>query len=269
MPGSDDLAPFIVPQTSGGIRYGQGKIISFNTATFENTIEWNRIRLKNLPLLGTTDALAYAPGQTVALLSIDASGAKGATQWAILGRFFVPGTDNAEDLVEWMTTALGRQVAAAVFADRIATAEDPNAGIRNAAGFGDLAPVTAGPPPPLPGPSVSLNISPAGVALVDLTARISPALVGASSVLGQFGQVGVTVSGATTVPATFGDSLLVELQDTDPSTGIIVGFRATAAVRITGLNEGLHTFKMVYSSGSSDDREQVIFGDRTIKVTGL
>jgi hypothetical protein len=91
----EDLAALFSQPPPPGVRYGQGKIVSWNRETFENIIDWNGVLLPNLPLLAGTDAYTFAEGHTVGLLGVDASGKRGAQSWWILGRLVVPGGTEA------------------------------------------------------------------------------------------------------------------------------------------------------------------------------
>lgn len=129
--GSDDLAPLLVSPKTGAVRYGQGVIISWNQTTFENVVEWNGARLRNLPVLSGTDALTYREGETVGLLGWDPGGRKGSSSWWILGRLILPGGNNAESVISWMTGSLGQAVAREVISETVHSETADNSVIYN------------------------------------------------------------------------------------------------------------------------------------------
>jgi len=247
MPGTDDLASLLTAAPSAGMRYGQGQIIQWDPETFENVILWNGQPLENLPIVGTTDALSYQPGQYVALHGLDASGEKGATQWWIAGRILVPGSDNAEQIVDFLRGSLAREIAAQVFVDRIHSVYDATNAQRTSDSFGDPTTGTAG-------PSVTDVEIVTGSALIILSAGIefSTSNSAATGTPRVGGLVGVEIAGASSVtPDTsrgiFAQSFksrsggAISLVD-----GIINVTGASSVYLQTGLNPGVHTFTLKY-----------------------
>lgn len=90
-----DLARLVAPQTSfQGMRFSQGTILTWNPATFENTVDWKPtgaqggITLTNLPILGRIDGLSLKAGDVVGLMGWAPNGGFGS--WWILGELAVP-----------------------------------------------------------------------------------------------------------------------------------------------------------------------------------
>lgn len=91
--GSDDLTPFLVPPPTATMRFGQGRVISWDPTTLTNVIEWQGTRLEDLPVLAGIEALGITSGDTVGLAGWDPGGQAGNTQWFVLGRLHLPGED--------------------------------------------------------------------------------------------------------------------------------------------------------------------------------
>jgi hypothetical protein len=245
---TDDIAPLIVPTGTAGTRYGLGEIIAWNPDTFENTILWNGLRLTNVRLLGGTDALSYAPGQTLMLMGIDSSGDAAFTQWIILGRLFTPGTDNAEAIVDFMRGSLAREISAEVFADRIHPAYDGANAQRTSETFGDPTNGAAA------GPSVTGIDIVTGSALIMISAGIefSTSNNAANATPRVAGVVGVEISGATSIAPN--EEVGVSAQSIKSRSGaaitlvdgIVNATTVTAVYLQTGLNPGLHNFSLKY-----------------------
>lgn len=263
-----DLAPLFAAKDSPGIRYGLGKIISWNPDTFENIIDYNGLAITNMKLVGGTDALSYAPGQVLMLMFIDSSGAAGITQGIILGRLFTPGSDNAEALVDFLRGSLARQISAEIFVDRIHPAYDPAIAQRDSVDWGDP---TNGADP---GPSVTGVDIVTGSALIVISVNIefSTANDAASSNPRVGGAIGVEITGATSVAPdeeTGISAVSNKSRDGGAVTlvdGIINATTATGVYVQTGLTPGLHDFTVKYrkfSSGSDyvncDQRSITVF----------
>jgi len=246
MPGTDDLASLLTAAPSAGMRYGQGQIIAWDAETFENVILWNGQPLTNLPVVGTTDALSYQPGQYVALHGLDASGERGATQWWIAGRILVPGADNAEEIVSFMRGSLARQISAEIFADRIHSVVDTTTATRTSTAWGDPNTGTAG--PSLTGVSIET-----GTALIMLSAwmRFSTEDTTAINTSEYAGAVGLEISGATSVPpadlnATYVEMFKYNNGGITTTDGVFGVLSAAYTYPQTGLSAGLHNFTMKY-----------------------
>jgi hypothetical protein len=86
---SDDLVPLITggpgpSLTPPALRFRQGRVVSWNTATGSNTIDVGGAVLVDVPILNTGEAIALKAGHIVGLLAFNN------TFW-ILGRITVPG----------------------------------------------------------------------------------------------------------------------------------------------------------------------------------
>jgi hypothetical protein len=243
----DDLARLLVQQPVPGARFGQGRILSFNPDTFENVIDWNGVRLVDLPVKSATDALTFKPGDTVILSGWDAAGGKGVTQWWIDGRLIIPGEGAATQAVEWMTSALGAQVAAAVFGNRIQAETIADNEATSSTSYTNLA--TAGPT------LTGVEISDTGRALVMLYARMSGQKGGASIATPH---MSYQVSGATSSSPSDLRALQVSSETNDAV------YASTAVFLESFLNEGLHTFQAKYKMGSGQTEAR--FTQRTLIV---
>ncbi|MGH9247987.1 MAG: tail fiber domain-containing protein [Acidimicrobiales bacterium] len=81
----DNLGPLLTPPVEGaGLRFSQGRILSWDPNTFENLIEWKGITLSDLPVAAGVDALSFDIGDVVGMLGWNPTG--GAGSWWILGR---------------------------------------------------------------------------------------------------------------------------------------------------------------------------------------
>ena len=252
--------------TAGGAAgYGQGRIIAWDPGSFANQIAYRGGVLSNVPVLSGPDALTFRAGDTVAVVAFSPNG--GATSYFILGRIIVPGEGRGSEAIAWMTSELGRALAAAVFADRIQTKNEGMVGYRPVGGYGDLLAIPGLPtPPPTPGPYVEIDITSAGKALVFISCAVKTLM--SAGDLQQSGNVGVDVTGATVSPADHNDSLLWYYQPTASGSGT-AEVRATCAVEIPNLNQGPHRFALKYNCGNSSDPGEVHFYQRTITVMGF
>lgn len=236
------------------MRYGQGKVIAWNPETFENIIEWNGQSLHDLPVVGSTDALSFRPGQFVALHSVDSSGALGVTQWWIAGRLIVPGEGNAEQVVSFMRGQLAREISAEIFADRISNDYDEFVAERNLNTWGDP---TNGADP---GPSVTVNVSDAGRALVMVGCNTISSTLDSASVLGnQGGLIGVEVSGDTTLIPDNNRvlrSTMFKYNDGGAVT-LVDGVRVISTLSFSfpvEVNPGENTFTMKYAKSGATNK---------------
>lgn len=241
-----DLSRAFVTAPSPTMRYGQGRILAWDPDTFSNVIEWQGEPLRDLPVVGTTDALAYQPGQIVALHGMDADGSQGNTQWWIAGRLFTPGSDNAEAIVDFMRGSLARQISAEIFADRIHPVVDTTTATRTSTAWGDPNTGTAG--PSLTGVSIET-----GTALIMLSAwmRFSTEDTTAINTSEYAGAVGLEISGATSVApadlnATYMEMFKYNNGGITTTDGVFGVLSAAYTYPQTGLNAGLHNFTMKY-----------------------
>ncbi|GAB3224093.1 hypothetical protein GCM10027447_12340 [Glycomyces halotolerans] len=257
---SDDLAPFMVPDDSPGVRYGQGKIISWNAETFANVIEWNGQKLQDLDVLAGVDALSWAPGMFVSLKGVDASGSRGVTQWVIEGRIIRPGSGSAEEIISFMRGSLARQISAEILGDRFDADYMPENATRTLTTYGDPDGID-------PGPVVAdMEISEAGLAVVWLSA-MGGAQISGSGDFQQGGWMSVEVSGATSRPADDDRASFIDVFGGSTSGGFGINSTPGRAVVIEGLNEGAHTFTAKYRA--EDGTDGCFFYRRGMVVLGL
>lgn len=211
----DDLVPLLSQPAPSGVGFRQGVIVEWNGTTAENTVAVAGGIMQNLPILNTNEALSLAPGAVVGVLTAGST-------WFILGRITIPGTPEAASAL------------AAVFA-QIQVSTDNSTGTRNDASFGDLAGAAVG-------PSVAVNISSAGRALVLWSADY-----GQSSEWRDIttGGISVAVSGATTIAANGAYSLGSFLQhpvSPNPGWSLVAGGHQGAMMHLfEGLNAGSNT----------------------------
>jgi hypothetical protein len=86
-----DLAEIIAagqPKPNQGMHYGQGTILSWNAVTFENTIDFRGVTLRNVPLSDKIAGLSLKVGDIVGLLGWAPGGGFGS--WWIMGELGVP-----------------------------------------------------------------------------------------------------------------------------------------------------------------------------------
>lgn len=141
---TDDLSTLFVQQPTPAVRYGQGKILSWDPDTFAHRIEWNGVVLEDLPVLAGPAALSFTPGQSIGLLGFDPTGKRGITQWWVLSNLVLPGADNAAQAVAFMASGLAQSVIAqSVHTDQVATLESLSGSAGTDTGYTDLT--TAGP----------------------------------------------------------------------------------------------------------------------------
>lgn len=175
---SDDLGELFAPPPASPsleMRYRQGRVITFDQITLENTVDVGGTVLSNLPLLGVGESTLLAPGSIVGITSVQSL--RGTATWAILGRMVEPNTSDAFDAISLLSSW--------VAADSIATQET-----RSSNTFGDLA--TAG-------PAVTLVVRHTGRVLVTLSSQIQG--IDADPADGMGGIMSFEMSGANVVSA--------------------------------------------------------------------
>ena len=228
-----------------GLQFSQGTILSWNSDTFESAIDFRGVTLQNPPVLSGPDALTYRPGDVVALLGWSPNG--GFASWWIIGRVITPGPGAGAAAIDWMTSALGAQVAAAVFGNRIQFAVTVDNEATSSTSYTNLATV---------GPTVTdVEISDTGRALVMLYARMS-GQKGGSNI--STPHMSYQISGATSQSPSDLRALQVHSETDDAVTA------ATAVFMAEFLNEGLHTFQAKYKMGSGQTEAR--FTERTLIV---
>lgn len=99
---AEELDPLFDPPPEPGaqpLSYRQGRIVTFNLATLENTVQVGQTVLSNLPLLGVAEADTLAAGSVVGLLVTGA-------EYAIVGRFVRPNTAEAVDAINRLSSQI-------------------------------------------------------------------------------------------------------------------------------------------------------------------
>lgn len=115
------------------------------------------------------------------------------------------------------------------------------------------------------GPSISdVSIGPSGIAMVWLGAQAHATSSGGSPGFGQTGFMSVNVSGASSVSPLDANSF--QVTHTDLGGDSFSGGRSMAVARISGLNEGTHTFAARYRV---DGNTPFFWRAREIVVIGL
>lgn len=225
---TDDLAPLFTSQPdrpAQPMSYRQGIIQTWNPVTLENTVLVGRTALTNLPVLGVGEAASYAAGITVGLAVVEST-------WAIIGRFVIPATTDAQDAIT--------QVGQRAFTSTVITNE-----ATSSTSYTDLATV---------GPRVSdVRIPASGKAEVTISAQFAAAVAPLTA-----GSVGVEVSGGASIAPSSHRSLFL--------IGNTAALNATRVVQFEGLPPGsLCTFTLKYlTNGSSHE-----FANRDITVKTL
>lgn len=80
---TDNLAS-LFPPASAGAQLGQGVILTWDSSTGSNTVDWAGTVLTDVPILNTAEAITLKPGHVVVLLGQGGS-------WFIIGRVTKPG----------------------------------------------------------------------------------------------------------------------------------------------------------------------------------
>lgn len=216
---TDDLTPLIVPTDPGAMRQSQGRILTWDPETFENTVDWRGITLTNVPVKSGVDALTYQPGDVVTLVGW-APSTGGVGSWWIDGRLVIPGAGRGEQAIAWMTGSLARALAGDLLhSDLVETAQN-----RSSTSFGDLATV---------GPSVTLEAE--GRALVTVSARVQPNSNNVAVM--SFEVSGASSLAPSTLRAVGGGAV-----------SDAVDISASRTVLVENLNPGSHTFTAKYAS---------------------
>jgi hypothetical protein len=85
-----DLTPLLRADPASAVRFGQGRVLAWDSAARTNTVEWRGVHLHNLPVIASTTSMSLGTGDLVALLGW--APAQGPGTWWILGRVIPPGT---------------------------------------------------------------------------------------------------------------------------------------------------------------------------------
>ncbi|HEX5542393.1 MAG TPA: hypothetical protein VFX60_12680 [Micromonospora sp.] len=216
-------------------------IVEWDPTNAANKVRVGAAILEDLNIFNSTEASQLKPGDVVGILTVGPS-------WFILGRLTVPRTPAAASSL------------AAVFS-RIVAATDPAEGTRASSAYGDLTGAAVG-------PSVTVNISPAGRALAFWKADYGH--TGTWSRI-TTGGISVAVSGATARAASADYSLGHFLEHPDAgNTGAALihgGNEACMMHLFEDLNPGLNTFTMKYRN--REGSTPVRFSAREIAVFAM
>ncbi len=230
--GSSDLAPLWglpgprVAKPSGPsspMHHRQGTILEWDPVTLANLVDVGGTPVQNLTVWGVGEAATYRPGVKVGIACIDGS-------WAIIGRWVIPGTADAQDAI----TMLGQQTYVAI----VAAAEDTTS-----TSFTDLLTV---------GPRVAdVPARASGKALVTVSAHLAPAdlLPGLAAM-----DFEITWDGGTFRSGSLETALTVAVTST---TGVLMGGSRTTLV--SGLTPGelyTYTAKYRHATGAGADFQQ-------------
>ena len=245
-----DYAAMLVQRPQGGVRYGQGELLSWNPETFENVVLYKGRRLENLPVKAGTDALSWVAGQSVELKIIDADGAQGVTQIVIDGRIITPGEGNAEQIIDFMRGNLARQIATQIFAENVHFSPILAPQIqRTSTSWGD--PDSGGDP----GPTIEDVHIATGTAIVFLTANSNAGTEFSNQELFG-GYMGVRVTGpenrSPDQHSYLGVRGSMAVINAPGPYQMGINVTPTVAALITGLPEGDYTFHAQYRSLNTD-----------------
>ena len=255
--GSGDLAGVIVQRDREFVGFAEGVIRSWDPSTFEHTINVRGTNLHDLDVAAGVEALTYQPGDVVLLTRWKPRSKKGSATYRIGsgGRVIIPGTGAAERAIAALRTNLAREVSAEIFAARIHSQSELASAGHSDDTYSDLT--------GSPGPTITdVEISPAGRALVLVTARINVMTLAGTTGTDEEGRMAYAISGATSRPAEDADMASARSVDLDKRNG--VGGRFTAVSLEEGLNPGLHTFTAKYrtfagGSANFDTRNLTVF----------
>lgn len=270
---SDDPAQLHAKPDLEFVGFAQGILRSWDSSTFENTVDVRGGRLTNLPVAAGVEALTYQAGNVVLLSRWKPRSGRGlATYWIGMGgRVIFPGTGAAESTIAFMRGTLvkqiiddlvaellvspaGQDLAAFVIGQRAHAAVVATDQATTSTSFTDLA--TVGPVVP------DVPVSAAGKAIVWVGSHsFATSQTPTSS---QFGVMSFEVTGATARAPSNDRAFTLGYVDVHELSA--VDATATTAVLLTGLSEGLHTFTAKYRSLNGDSYH---FENRTLVVIGL
>lgn len=244
----DDLGELFAPPPASPsleMRYRQGRIITFDQITLENTVDVGGTVMSNLPLLGVGEATLLVPGSIVGITAVQSL--RGTATWAILGRMVEPNSADAQDAISllssWITTSA------------IQTQETSSTN-----SYVDLATF---------GPSVTVTVRETGRILLVLTCQIQ--WIDADPADGRGGEVTVEMSGANTMSTATaeGPIRLTNFNGVNAGTSASLQGTYTQAVVVEGLNSGSTTITMKYKARPAGEASGVDFGRRSITVITL
>lgn len=88
---TDDLAPLLNPEKGSVVRYGSGKVVSWDADGFANRILFHGSEIEDFSVYGGINALTIQQHDEVAMLGYESPG--GISTWWVLGRIIPPGED--------------------------------------------------------------------------------------------------------------------------------------------------------------------------------
>lgn len=218
--------------------YRQGRIVTFDQTTLQNTVSVGGTTLTDLPVLGVAEAASLTAGSVVGVMVVGST-------WAIIGRMVTPNTAEATDAIS--------QLSSWVVAASIGTQQT-----YNSTAYGDLGTV---------GPAVTVNVRATGRLLVMITSQIQWVDLDVSD--GNGGACTIEMSGANTMaPAAAANQLLPTAftQLNIVAANSLQGCYTAMAV-FNGLTPGATTVTMKYLCYVAG--ESVDFGRRALVAITL
>lgn len=234
----NDLTPLFTGRSKGPalpMNYRQGTIIEWNPVNLKSKVLIGQTVFEDLPVLGVSEAASFRPGARVGVAAVE-------NTWAIIGRFVIPNTTDAFDAI----TQLSSRTKTAIIDVQQSTSSTT---------FTDLATV---------GPTVTVDISASGRALMILSAKGGWSVVAADVASGA--RMSAALSGTNTLAAstTWAAWTFNQYGSTNFS---VVDATITSAYVFEGLNSGATTFTAKYRSDTTG--VTVDFNRRTIVVIAL
>lgn len=253
------------PTSAGQVRRSSGTLIAWDPAELRGSVLWEGTTIHDVPVLGALDAFSWGAGDEVVVDTIPSTSG-GFSSPMILGRVFRPGAANAAKVLQALQTEFAKQVSAEVFAERIAVAEDADAGTRAPNDtWGNLTGSAVG-------PAVTVNIGTTGVAVVFISAHFAVSTFDNAAWWGLGGAVSFEATGANSVAPGNQRALLHALGGvihdvvlTDSAVAFASRIRGGNFEVLTGLNPGETTITMKYQAFSGNPHD-VEFSDRDLTV---
>jgi len=85
-----DLTGLLQTAPADAVRFGQGRVVAWDSAARTNAVEWRGVLLENLPVIAPGTSMSLGTGDLVALLGW--APGRGPGTWWILGRVIPPGS---------------------------------------------------------------------------------------------------------------------------------------------------------------------------------
>lgn len=245
MSSDEDLGELFAPPPASpslDMRYRQGRIITFDPVTLENTVDVGGSTMTNLPLLGVGESTLLAPGSIVGITSVQSL--RGTATWAILGRMVTPNTTDAFDAISLLSSW-------------VATESIEIQETRSSTSYGDLT---------TPGPSVTVNVRQTGRLLIMMSSQIQ--FIDLDPTDSGGGAVTVEMSGANTLSPASAEGPIRITMDWGGNTLANSAMQGTYTQTVVyeGLSAGLTTITMKYKSKFGEATD---FGRRTLTVFTL